>query len=62
MGVYSYHDGQLDVVASPGMTLPGVGTVETTGHCVAIGNLGHVGLEAALTDGKTALVLATPAQ
>jgi hypothetical protein len=37
MGVYSYHDGQLDVVAHAGMDL-GVGTFDTADHCVAIGN------------------------
>jgi hypothetical protein len=61
MGVYSFHDGAVEAVVQPGMTLPGIGEVETTGHCVAIGNLGHVGLEAHLKDGKVALVLATPA-
>lgn len=60
MGVYAYRDGALEVVARPGMELPGVGTVEDAAHCVAIGNRGHVAFEAHLQGDKVALVLATP--
>jgi hypothetical protein len=60
MGVYAYQNGKLELVARPGMELPGVGTVEDDAHCVAISNLGHVAFEAHLQGDKVALVVATP--
>jgi hypothetical protein len=60
MGVYTYHDGQLDLVAHSGM-LPGIGMLDHPEQCVAIGNQGDVGFQADLGHGKIALVLATPA-
>jgi hypothetical protein len=59
-GVYVYENGKLDVVARPGMELPGVGTLDGIGSCAALGNLGHVAFQANLKGDKVALVLATP--
>jgi hypothetical protein len=59
-GAYAFRDGSLQVVARPGMDLPGIGTLENAETCAAVGNLGHVAFQANLKDGKIALVLATP--
>jgi hypothetical protein len=61
-GVYSFHDGKVEVVARDGMNLPGLGTPDTVpgDKCAAISNLGHVAFQAELPGDKVALVLATP--
>jgi hypothetical protein len=61
--VYLLQGDQARLVAKADLELPGVGTVdEAEGEHVAVNDLGQVAFQAKLADGRTALVLASPAQ
>jgi hypothetical protein len=61
--VYLQHAGQLLRVAAASMDLAGVGTVDDAeSEHVAVNTLGQVSCQVKLTDGRTALILATPVQ
>jgi hypothetical protein len=61
--IYLLHGSQLVLVAQAGTDLGAVGIVDDAGgNQVAVNNQGQVAFQVKLTDGRTALVLATPVQ